>query len=666
MLGGNRRVDSQLELSFLEPVPKEKQKICSQVLDAAAVESLSRAVRNHYWFELFLDDLPVSFDFLSFILLFFPKVAEGKKQKKTQLFFPFLFSTCKKQVWGFIGSPPSKDSEELYIYTHRAFDISYNGDEFFSSSFFFFFFYGGLSRGPRKRKLYNQKKKSLTLLSRPIPLPSLNHLLPFSADRIIQVNLTSENPKPIAEGTELTFTYEVRWAPDASGTPFVRRFERYLDRDFFQHGVHWWALANAAATVAFLTALVAAILVRALRADVARYNGASSSVSAAARALGSSPSRTGDNLGGNDFDGGDFDDESGWKVLSGDVFRTPKRLPLLSALVGTGAQLCLLALLTSAAAALGSLFAERGAVATAAVVLYALTSVVGGHVAGETFTRLGSSSSGSGGGKAGSSSSSSSSGKAQQTRAWLLTAALLPLSTFAVGGLVNAVALLYGSLAAVPLSGVAGVLALWLLLSAPLCRLGFALGRRRWQRRLLLGGGGGAGGGGGSGSAGDPARTKKIPSPIPNKPWHRSRAAVCLLAGLLPFLSILVEVSYVFAALWNYKVLYLYWTLLLALALLLAAAALSSVVAVYSLLCAEDHRWHWAAFGAGFSPAAYVFVYCVRYFFVGTRMGGIFQGCFYFGWSLLLSLALGTATGSVGFLASAAFVRRIYRSVKCD
>ena len=126
------------------------------------------------------------------------------------------------------------------------------------------------------------------------------------------------------------------------------------------------------------------------------------------------------------------------------------------------------------------------------------------------------------------------------------------------------------------------------------------------------------------------------------------------------------EMSFVFAALWNYKVLYLYWTLVLALALLLAATALSSVVAVYSLLCAEDHRWHWAAFGAGFSPAAYAFGYCVRYFFTGTQMSGAFQSCFYFGWSLLLCLALGTATGSVGFLASAAFGRRIYRSVKCD
>lgn len=445
-------MDSQIEgFAFLEPVPKEKQRICSQVLDAKAVGSLTRAVRNHFWFELFLDDLP---------------------------------------IWGFVGPPPPRRSEEEgaddddedddgnkgdpsspypHVYTHRAFDISYNA----------------------------------------------------AADRIIQVNLTSENPQPLVQGQELTFTYEVRWSLDDSGTPFSRRFEKYLDKDFFQHRVHWWALANAAATVTFLMVLVAAILLRTLRADVARYNssnnGATAASLAASKALGggggssSSPSRL-------DFDLDDFDDESGWKVLSGDVFRSPNRLPLLSALVGTGAQLCLLAFLTSAAAALGSLFEERGSVTTFAVVFYALTSVVGGYVAGETFSRCSS----AGGGKA----------KAQ-ARTWLLTATLLPLSTFAVGGCVNAVALFHRSLAAVPLRGVAGVLALWLLLSAPLCRLGFALGRRRWQRKLSAA----------ATNAGDPARTKRVPSPIPAKPWHRSRASVCLLAGVLPFLSILVVSS---------------------------------------------------------------------------------------------------------------------------
>jgi hypothetical protein len=51
--------------------------------------------------------------------------------------------------------------------------------------------------------------------------------------QIIQVNLTSENPQPIASGATIEFTYSVNWAP--TSITFARRFERYLDYNFFEH-----------------------------------------------------------------------------------------------------------------------------------------------------------------------------------------------------------------------------------------------------------------------------------------------------------------------------------------------------------------------------------------------------------------------------------------------
>eukprot|EP00964_Phaeocystis_antarctica_P047126 scaffold27248_cov62-Phaeocystis_antarctica.AAC.5 len=53
-----------------------------------------------------------------------------------------------------------------------------------------------------------------------------------------QVNLTSENPVTLSAGTQLDFTYSVDWS--VTSTPFHRRFDRYLDYDFFEHqvGVH--------------------------------------------------------------------------------------------------------------------------------------------------------------------------------------------------------------------------------------------------------------------------------------------------------------------------------------------------------------------------------------------------------------------------------------------
>lgn len=52
----------------------------------------------------------------------------------------------------------------------------------------------------------------------------------------------------------------------------------------------------------------------------------------------------------------DVSEESGWKLVHGDVFRTPRNLVLLSALVGTGAQLALLVLLVILFAIVGMLY----------------------------------------------------------------------------------------------------------------------------------------------------------------------------------------------------------------------------------------------------------------------------------------------------------------------
>ena len=70
-----------------------------------------------------------------------------------------------------------------------------------------------------------------SLLSPCSPCPPSPAL--FLPPQIIQINLTSESPQPIVSGSALTFTYSVQWKP----TPiqFARRFERYLDYNFFEH-----------------------------------------------------------------------------------------------------------------------------------------------------------------------------------------------------------------------------------------------------------------------------------------------------------------------------------------------------------------------------------------------------------------------------------------------
>ena len=65
--------------------------------------------------------------------------------------------------------------------------------------------------------------------------------------QIIQVNLTSEDLQPITPGSKVEFTYSVTWAE--TSIHFTRRFERYLDYNFFEHQVQPFSLASACTDV---------------------------------------------------------------------------------------------------------------------------------------------------------------------------------------------------------------------------------------------------------------------------------------------------------------------------------------------------------------------------------------------------------------------------------
>lgn len=101
-------------------------------------------------------------------------------------------------------------------------------------------------------------------------------------------------------------------------------------------------------------------------------------------------------------------------------------------------------------------------------------------------------------------------------------------------------------------------------------------------------------------------------------------------------------------------------------ACLAMVTACVSIVATYALLNAENHRWQWASAAAGSSVSVYVFLYAAHYYFFRTHMSGLFQTAYFFGYSGMFCIALGLACGAIGHVAAAAFVRRIYRNVKCD
>jgi transmembrane 9 superfamily member 1 len=83
------------------------------------------------------------------------------------------------------------------------------------------------------------------------------------------------------------------------------------------------------------------------------------------------------------------EEETGWKMISGDVFRSPDYLSLFCACIGSGAQLFATALVLLSFVLFGVFKAtRRGALLTAAIVIYAVAGSVGGFVAARLFKQL--------------------------------------------------------------------------------------------------------------------------------------------------------------------------------------------------------------------------------------------------------------------------------------
>merc|ERR1719150_2719074 len=79
-------------------------------------------------------------------------------------------------------------------------------------------------------------------------------------------------------------------------------------------------------------------------------------------------------------------EETGWKLVHGDVFRTPSNPSLFSCVIGTGVQVFAMSLLTLIFAALGFLSpANRGALMTTLLLLFVFMGIFAGYFSARTY-----------------------------------------------------------------------------------------------------------------------------------------------------------------------------------------------------------------------------------------------------------------------------------------
>jgi len=388
----------------------------------------------------------------------------------------------------------------------------------------------------------------------------------------------------------VVFTYSVSWVE--STTPWSNRWDKYLQmRGDGQ--VHWFSILNSLMIVLFLTGMVAMILMRTLHADLRRYNA-------------QDPEEP---------------DETGWKLVHGDVFRAPKHPMLFSVLVGSGVQVGGMGVVVIIFAVLGFLSpANRGGLMTAMLVLFVWMGVFGGYFSTRNYKNLGGE---------------------HWKKNTLMTAFFFPGIVFGTFFFLSF--FLWGehSSGGVPFGTFAALVILWFGISVPLCFFGSYFA---WKKDADK----------------QPVRTNQIPRQIPSQVWYMHPVFSVLMGGILPFGAVFIELFFILSSIWLHKFYYLFGFLFIVFLILMLTCAEITVVMCYFQLCSEDYHWWWRSFLTSAASAFYMFLYSIFYFATKLEITKFVSTVLYFGYSFIMCFGFFVLTGSVGFYACYFFVRKIY------
>ncbi|VEU42364.1 unnamed protein product [Pseudo-nitzschia multistriata] len=416
------------------------------------------------------------------------------------------------------------------------------------------------------------------------------------------VTATGRKPQP-ASG-QVLFTYDVTWIQNDE-LHWASRWDIYLSMDnAIPAKVHWLSIANSLVIVCVLSAMVAAILLRNLRQDLARYNRLAT-----------------------DEEKADDLEEKGWKLVHADIFRPPTYSPLLlSVCCGTGAQLLCMAFWTIIFSAMGFLSpARRGALLMAELLFFVLMGSINGYVTARLYKTF--------------------KGKAWQN-ATLCTALGFPGLAFSLFFILDIIAWGYGSSDAVPFATMLVLLVLWFGISTPLVFVGAYFGYKQDAIEY-------------------PVKTSNIPRQIPDQPWFMSVPFTVFVGGLLPFGACFVELYFILASVWMDYYYYVFGFLFLVFLILIITCAEITLLFNYFQLCNEDYHWWWRSFGNAGSTAIWVFLYSFVYF-QQLEANSFTTYVLYFGYMGLASLGLFLMTGFIGVMSSLWFNKTIFGSLKVD
>eukprot|EP01064_Diplonema_japonicum_P012041 TRINITY_DN1951_c0_g1_i1.p1 TRINITY_DN1951_c0_g1~~TRINITY_DN1951_c0_g1_i1.p1 ORF type:complete len:664 (+),score=148.89 TRINITY_DN1951_c0_g1_i1:74-1993(+) len=401
----------------------------------------------------------------------------------------------------------------------------------------------------------------------------------------------------IGEATEITWSYSITWKEDKE-TAWATRWDALLKAADSDSKIHWFSIINSLLIVLFLSGMVAIILLRSLHKDFNRYNDPENEDAA--------------------------QEETGWKLCHGDVFRAPSYTPLLAILVGTGCQILGMGFVTLLFAVLGFLSpANRGGLLTAMLLLFYLLGGYAGYVGAWLSKSL----------------------KAQSWATIFGVGLLLPGVVFTTYFCLNLVHWSKNATSAIPASSLFALFMMWLGISLPLVLLGGVVGFKRtnWE---------------------PPCDVTAVPRHIPPQNWYFKGHFIIPAAGVLPFGAVFIELAFILSSLWQGRVYYVFGFLSLVFLIMIITCAEISIVVTYFQLCYEDYTWWWRSYLCTAFSGVYLMLYAIFYYFHTLNIHQSSSTVLYFGYMGLIALLFSVITGTSGFLASFGFVRTIYSYIK--
>jgi len=411
-----------------------------------------------------------------------------------------------------------------------------------------------------------------------------------------QLRLT--NKGKYLDSVAVAWTYSVAWAEDPD-TEWSQRWDKYFAAT--NADIHWFSILNSVLIVLFLTGMIATILMRMLHRDLRKYS--------------------------EQLESREDSEETGWKLVHGDVFRTPKNPVLLCVFCGFGAQVFVTAAVTLICAILGLLSpANPGALVTTIVVVIMLGSIFSGYISTRMYKMFKG---------------------VNWKRNMLMTAFMIP---GIIGGIllfINFFVWGVKSSGGVSFKALLALIGLFLGIELPLNFVGAYLGFKQSTIEYPVG-------------------TNQIPRLIPERAWYNNPVSASLLGGLLPFAAVFIELHFILGALWGNEIYYVFGFLFVVFLILIVTCAEISVVMTYFQLCGEDYHWWWRSFLTSGSSACYLFFYSIFYFASSLEITNFISGLLFFGYTVIICIVFFMVTGFIGFMACFIFVYKIYKAVPFD